>query len=127
MLTPAGPAAPGYLDRQARRRVRPPRVRPSRSDPADEVGVVLGCQWPGPRPAPRAGWPALARAMLAEAVLDAGIARRRGPVAERDRWSAARWLLEANGDSEPLPLEMACALAGLDADRVRAVARLRLP
>jgi hypothetical protein len=127
MLASAGPTTPAYQDRQPRRRVRPPRVRPSRSDPADEVGVVLGCQWPGPRPAPRAGWPALARAMLAEAVLDAGIVPRRGPVAERDRRSAARYLLEANGDSEPLPLEMACALAGLDPDRVRAVVRLRLP
>jgi hypothetical protein len=127
MLTPGGPRTPGDLDRHSRRRERPPRVRPSRSDPADEVGVVLGVQWPGPRPAPRAGWPALARAMLAEAVLDAGTARRRGPVRPVDRWSAARWLLEANGDREPLPLEMACALTGLDPDRVRAVVRLRLP
>jgi hypothetical protein len=79
MLSSAGPTTLAYLDRQARRRVRPPRVRPSRHDPADEVGVVLGVQWPGPRPAPRAGWPALGRAMLAEAVLDAGIARRRAP------------------------------------------------
>jgi hypothetical protein len=127
MLASAGPTTPAYQDRQSRRRARPPRVRPSRHDPADEVGLVLGIQWPGPRPAPRAGWPALARACLAEAVLDAGIARRRGPVADRDRWSAARWLLEANDGTEPLALETACALAGLDPDRVRAVARLRLP
>jgi hypothetical protein len=121
MLTPGGPRTPGYLDRQARR-----RVRPSRSDPADEVGVVLGVQWPGPRPAPRAGWPALARACLAEAVLDAGIARRRGPVRPIDRRTAARWLLEANDGTEPLALETACALVGLNAARVSRAVRRRL-
>jgi hypothetical protein len=59
--------------------------------------------------------------------LDAGLARRRGPVQRRDRDSAASWLLEANDATDPVPLALACALAGLDPDRVRAVARLRLP
>ena len=88
--------------------------------------MLLAVQWPGPSESPHTGWTALARAVLAEAVLDAGIARRRGPVRPIDRRSAARWLLEANGDSEPLPLETACALAGVDPDRVRATVRLHL-
>ena len=102
------------------------RSRRSRGDGADEVGVILGTQWPGPSQAQAGGWSALARTLLAEACLDAGLARRRGPVRRRDRWSAARYLLETEPDV-PVPLAVACALAGLDADRVRAVARLRLP
>jgi hypothetical protein len=43
-------------------------TRPARVD--DDLGVVLNGQWPGPSQAPRAGWPALARDMLAEACLD---------------------------------------------------------
>jgi hypothetical protein len=103
----------------------PAAVTPARA--ADEVGVLLGTQWPGPSQAQQAGWPALARALVAEACLDAGLARRRGPVRRRDRDSAARWLLEANDATEPVPLALACALAGLDPTRVRAVARLRMP
>jgi hypothetical protein len=109
----------------------PPRSdRPTQATPragAEDVGVLLNVRWPGPRQAQQAGWPALARAMLAEACLDRGLARRRGPVRPRDRRTAARWLLEANGGTEALPLAVACAWAGLDPDRVRAVARLRLP
>jgi hypothetical protein len=115
MLTPGGPVTPGYGVR---------RTRPARRVGADEVGTVLGTQWPGPSQAQRAGWPALARALLADACLDAGLARRRGPVRRRDRWSAARYLLEA--DAVPVPLETACALADLDIAKVRAVTRLYL-
>jgi hypothetical protein len=115
MLTPGGPVTPGSLGRRTRRRVG-----------ADDVGTVLATQWPGPAQAQAGGWSALARALLAAACLDAGLAQRRGPVWRRDRWSAARYLLETEPDV-PLPLPVACALAGLDAARVRAVARLRLP
>jgi hypothetical protein len=91
----------------------------------DEGTLLLNGQWPGPSRAQRAGWPALAHALLACAVLDSGLVPRRGPVARRDRWSAARYLLEADA-AVPVPLETACALADLDVARVRAVARLRL-
>jgi hypothetical protein len=129
MLTPAGPVTPGYVVRrtgQTRRVARPSSTRPSRPADPDEVSVLLNCQWPGPSQAQRAGWPALARALVAEACLDAGLARRRGPVRQRDRWSAARYLLEAD-EPVPLPLETACLLADLDPVRVRATVRLRLP
>ena len=128
MLTPVGPVTPGYSVRRTgrtRRVARPADARPSRRDD-DEVRVLLNCQWPGPRQARRPGWPALARAVLAEACLDAGLARRRGPVAERVRWSATNYLLETDPDV-PLPLETACLLADLDPVRVRATVRLRLP
>jgi hypothetical protein len=118
MLAPGGPVTPGYVVR--RRRAAWP------SADADEVSVLLNGQWPGPSRVPVTGMPALAHAVLANACLDAGLARRRGPVPPRDRRSAARYLLEADPDV-PLSLEAACALADLDADRVRAIARLRLP
>jgi hypothetical protein len=117
MLTPGGPPAPGYRVRQ--------RPAPAAPDCAEDVGVVLNGQWPGPPRGPATGMPALAHAVLANACLDAGLARRRGPVAQRDRWSAARYLLEADA-AVPLPLETACALADLDADHVRALVRLQL-
>jgi hypothetical protein len=126
MLTPASPDPVPTLDRllkMARRQAVTPAA-PGRA--TDEVGVLLGTQWPGPRHAQRAGWPALAAAVISEAVLDAGIAPRRGPVRQRNRWSAPRYLLEAD-DAVPFPLETACRLADLDPDRVRAVVRLRLP
>jgi len=129
MLTSAGSVTPGYVVRRRgrmRRVARSAGLRPSRRDRADEVGVVLGTQWPEPSQAQSAGWPALAQALLACAVLDSGLLPRRGPVAQRDRWSAARDLLEANDTPEPLPLEVACGLAGLNVARVRAVTRLYL-
>ena len=132
MLTPGGPPTPGYQDRQHRRRVRPSHAGLSRHDPAFDVGTLLGTQWPSdPCQAPRTGWQRLAIAMLAEACRDSGLARRRGRGRPRgrprDQHSAARWLLEADATAPPLPLDTACALAGLDPDRVRAVARLCLP
>jgi len=50
---------------------------------------------------------------------------RRGPVAQRERWSAARYLLEADA-AVPVPLETACLLANLNPAWVRAVTRLYL-
>jgi len=127
MLTP-GSVTPGYVVRRAGR-IRRVVARPSNPRTAhrdDDVKMMLGTQWPGPSQAQSAGWPALAQALLACAVLDSGLLPRRGPVAQRDAWSARNYLLEADRDV-PLPLELACAWAGLDLDRVRAVARLRLP
>ena len=97
MLTPAGSVTPGYVVRRTgrtRRVARPSSPRAARPD--DDVSMLLGTQWPGPSQAQSAGWPALAQAVLACAVLDSGLLPRRGPVAQRDRWSAARYLLEAN-------------------------------
>src|SRR5262245_12100373 len=118
MLTPGGPPASGYVVRQ--------RPAPAAPDCAEDVGGVLNGQWPGPPRGPATGMPALACALLSSAVLDAGLARRRGPVARRDRWTACRYLLEVDADA-PLSLEAACALADLDADHVRAIVRLHLP
>jgi hypothetical protein len=128
MLTPAGPLTPGYVVRrtgQPRRVPQRARTHPPFRD-GDEVRVILNGQWPGPRQAQQAGWPALARAVLAGACVDAGVVARRVPVCLRDRWTAARYLLEADADV-PLPLETACHLADLDPVHVRATVRLRLP
>jgi len=98
--------------------------RPREAD--DDVGTLLGAQWARDETTTTdAGWPGLARALLRDAVLDAGLAKRRGPVAEHDRGTAARYLLEADPDVR-FPLELAAHLAGLDPDRVRAVVRLHL-
>jgi hypothetical protein len=108
------------------RRLPPP---PPVADVADEaVDRILGTQWPGAPLGVEAGWPQLARALLACAVLDAGVTPRRGYGAIRPtvQTSARRYLLEADADV-PLPLETACALANFDVTTVRAIVRLRLP
>lgn len=102
---------------------RPRAVRPA----DDDVGTVLGTQWARDETATTdAGWPGLARPLLRDAVLDAGLATRRGPVAESDRRTAVNYLLEVDADAVPLPLEVACDLCALDANHVRAVIRLHL-
>jgi hypothetical protein len=108
---------------------RPPAPVASAPDVADaDVDRVLGPQWCGVPAGVEAGWPALARALLACACLDSGIVRRRGPggLTPTVRETARRYLLEADPDV-PLPLEVACGLARLDVTRVRAVVRLSLP
>jgi hypothetical protein len=105
----------------------PPTAVPDVADEA--VDRMLACQWPGVPGGVEAGWPGLARALLACACLDAGVAARRGygAITQPARASARAYLLEATDGTEPLPLEVACNLARLDATRVRAIVRLRLP
>jgi hypothetical protein len=109
--------------------VRRPRSDTITPRDLDDVGILLAGQWPGAPRALDAGWPALARALLACAGVDAGLARRRGlsSLPPAVRASARAYLLETTDGTEPLPLDVACDLARIDATKLRAVVRLRLP
>jgi hypothetical protein len=106
-----------------------PHERDHRFDFDFDVGTLVAAQWPGSPRGPTMGWPALAHALLANAVFDAGLAARRGPggLTPSMTASARAYLLEATDGTEPLPLAVACDLARLDVMRVRAVVRLGLP
>ena len=76
---------------------RPPPVVAA-PDVADaDVDRVLASQWPGAPLGLEAGWPGLARAMLACAVLDAGVAPQRGYVDALMARRAARGRLSRYG------------------------------
>jgi hypothetical protein len=84
----------------------------------DEFGVMVAAQWPA-RARPT-GPTALALALLVGAVRDAGLM----PVTDkrvrpRQRAAARAYLAGRSDGSEPLPLETACALIGVNPDRVR--------
>jgi hypothetical protein len=91
----------------------------------DEFGVVLAAQWPAhARPT---GPAALGLALLTSAARDAGLAptydKHTRPAARAD---ARAYLAGRSDGSEPLPLETACALVGLNPDRVRRAVLRRL-
>jgi len=91
----------------------------------DEFGVVLGSQWPSHRRSTGAG--ALALAVLLSAIRDAGWAKISSRhTRPRQRAVAQAYLAGQSDGSEPVPLEIACALLGLDVDRVRRAVLHRL-
>jgi len=88
----------------------------------DAFGVVLGTQWPSHRRPTGAG--ALALAVLVSAARDAGLtAISSTHTRPRQRAVAQEYLAGRSDGSEPVPLETACALVGLD---VRCVKRAML-
>jgi hypothetical protein len=91
----------------------------------DEFGVVLATQWPARRRLTGAG--ALGLALLTGAIREAGLLAL-GPsrVRPRARVDARAWLAGATDGSELVPLAMACALAGLNPDRVVRAVRQRV-
>jgi hypothetical protein len=91
----------------------------------DAFGVVLGTQWPNHRRPTGAG--ALALAVLVSAARDAGFtAISSTHTRPRQRAVALSYLAGRGDGSEPLPLETACALVGLNVDRVRRAVLRRL-
>jgi len=84
----------------------------------DEFGIVVAAQWPS-RARPT-GPAALALALLVGAVRDAGLTatcdKRTRPA---QRAVAQAYLAGRSDGTEPLPLETACALIGVNPDRVR--------
>jgi hypothetical protein len=91
----------------------------------DEFGVVLGSQWAGHRQPTGAG--ALALAVLVSAARDAGLtAISSTHTRPRQRAVAQAYLAGRSDGSEPVPLETACALVGLNVDRVRRAVLRRL-
>jgi hypothetical protein len=91
----------------------------------DEFGVVLGTQWPSRRPATGPG--ALARALLVSAVREAGLlGTLSAQVRPAQRATAQAWLTGQTDGSEPVPLPVACTLAGLNPARVTRAVRQRL-
>jgi hypothetical protein len=91
----------------------------------DEFGIMVAAQWPA-RARPT-GPTALALALLVGAVREAGLT----PVTDkrvrpRQQAVARAYLTGSTDHSEPLPLETACALVGLNPDRVRRAVLRRL-
>jgi hypothetical protein len=80
----------------------------------DEFGTLVAAQWPSRRPATGAG--ALALALLVHAAREAGLLGS-SPSAVRpaQRADARAYLSGATDQSEPVPLTVACQLAGLNA------------
>jgi hypothetical protein len=84
----------------------------------DEFGVVLAAQWPA-RARPT-GPTALALALLTGAARDAGLTATCNKSTRPGHRAVARAYLAGRSDgSEPVPLETACALIGVNPDRVR--------
>ena len=91
----------------------------------DEFGTMLGTQWAA-RARPT-GPAALAVALLVGAVREAGLTQLTDKrVTPRLRANARAYLTGATDHSEPLPLESACALVGVNPDRVRRAVLRRL-
>jgi hypothetical protein len=90
-----------------------------------EFDVVLGTQWP-PRRQPT-GPVALAVALLVGAVRESGVLGRTPyRVTRRRRALACDYLSGRSDGTEPVPLETACALIGMNPDRVRRAVLRRL-
>jgi hypothetical protein len=88
----------------------------------DAFGIVVAAQWPS-RARPT-GAAALALALLTNAAREAGLAAITDKRVRPGQRAAAQAYLAGRSDgSEPLPLETACALVGLD---VRCVKRAML-
>src|SRR5262245_3856052 len=91
----------------------------------DEFGVVLGAQWPSHRRPTGAG--ALALAVLVSAARDAGLTAISSTHTRPGQRAVAQAYLAGRSDgSEPVPLETACTLVGLDVDRIRRAVLRRL-
>jgi hypothetical protein len=91
----------------------------------DEFGVLLGSQWPSRRPA--TGARALALALLVHAAREAGLlGSSPSTVRPAQRATAQAWLTGQTDGTEPLPLPVACTLAGLNPARVTRAVRQRL-
>ncbi len=85
---------------------------------------MLATQWPA-RARPT-GAKALGLALIEGAVRDAGLLARSDKSTRPAHRVLARTYLAGRSDgSEPVPLETACALVGLDVDRVRRAVRRR--
>jgi hypothetical protein len=87
----------------------------------DAFGIVVAAQWPS-RARPT-GAAALALALLTTAAREAGLAAITDKRVRPGQRAAARAYLAGGDGTEPLPLETACALVGLD---VRCVKRAML-
>jgi hypothetical protein len=84
----------------------------------DEFGVLLAAQWPG-RPC-LTGPAALAAALLVGAVRESGLlGRTLYGIGHARRVLACDYLSGRSDGTEPVPLETACALIGVNPDRVR--------
>jgi hypothetical protein len=91
----------------------------------DEFGILLAAQWPSHRRATGPG--ALALALLVNAVREAGLlGSSPSDVRPAQRATALAWLAGQTDGTEPLPLPVACTLAGLNPDRVTRAVRQRL-
>jgi hypothetical protein len=91
----------------------------------EEFGVVLAAQWPA-RARPT-GAKALGLALIEGAVRDAGLLARSDKSTRPAHRVLARAYLAGRSDgSEPVPLETACALIGVNPDRVRRAVLRRL-
>jgi len=90
-----------------------------------EFDIVLGSQWPARhRPG---GTAALAAALLVGAVRESGLlGRTLYGIRPAQRALACDYLSGRSDSTEPLPLAMACQLAGLNPDRVVRAVRQRV-
>lgn len=102
-----------------------PAMQPENPDRL-EVGLyqLLPTQWFG-APRARTGLARLARAVLLDALGDAGLLPRRG-VGFRERAAARRYVGGATDGTEPLSLALVCDLLNLDRDAVVQAVRAQL-
>ena len=99
----------------------PPRI----PDALIGTEVILPVQWVNRHPRSRTGPRALACALLEAACQDAGLLPVRGPVSARRRQLARLWLLGELEQQVAVPVAVACAAVGIDADALAAVVRAR--